>query len=96
MVIRNVTMLGDDREVGITSDQGWVPNYPESADAALQLVEWMRKKEWWPSMSEGADGWKAAFIHHGDWLRIEATADTFQLAVCLAFLKANNIEPKTL
>jgi len=99
MVIRNVTMLGDDREVGITSNQGWVPNYPESADAALQLVEWMSKPEngayfWSADYFTNSPKYTAAFISQKK--AFQMTADTFALAVCLAFLKANNIEPETL
>ena len=78
-----------------------LPNYPESADAALQLVEWM-EKEGWEVMSDNFNlkgqkkpKWHLSF-HKVDCPLASADAETFQLAVCLAFLKANNIDPDLL
>lgn len=90
-----------------------VPTYVSSADAALQLVEWMRKpengKHTWSAATSNQHGVPCiafAFcreIMHKDpnvqpfsSLYFTGNADTFALAVCLAFLKANNIEPETL
>jgi hypothetical protein len=84
-----------------TSGEGMrnLPAFTESADAALQLVEWMSKPE--------NGGWKCgrvmkkprehfAIFHKRISKKTDrkASADTFALAVCLAFLKANNIDPK--
>lgn len=90
-----------------------VPNYPESSDAALELVAWMAKpengKHTWSAGTSNQHGVPCiAFtfrreIMHTDPnvqpfqnLHFTGYADTFQLAVCLAFLKANNIDPETL
>lgn len=80
---------------------GWsfLPNYPESADAALELVAWMSKPEngeWWPDASHNYPDreWSFALTYGTD--VCHGVADTFPLAVCLAFLKANNIDPETL
>jgi len=80
----------------------WLPNYPESADAALQLVEWMSKPEnggWILESNFNGREWSAQLIEIIDgktnhW--ITKFANTFALAICLAFLKANNIEPDLL
>ena len=73
-----------------------LPNYPESSAAALQLVEWMADK-----MGKHVEltrtpnlRWIICVTNNGPVLHF--AADTFSLAVCLAFLKANNIEPETL
>lgn len=76
-----------------------VPNYPESADAALELVAWMAKPEngeWWPDASHNYPDreWSFALTYGTD--VCHGVADTFPLAVCLAFMKANNIDPETL
>jgi ABC-type glycerol-3-phosphate transport system substrate-binding protein len=81
------------------ADARVIPNYPESADAALQLVEWMSKPEngayfWSADYFTNSPKYTAAFISQKK--AFQMTADTFALAVCLAFLKANNIEPETL
>jgi hypothetical protein len=73
-----------------------LPNYPESADAALQLVEWMEDK-----CSVDVNFRHDVTVTFWDFANeslkvVEARADTFALAVCLVFLKANNIEPETL
>jgi hypothetical protein len=82
------------------ADARVIPNYPESADAALQLVEWMSKPEnggfGFSTTRSQKDGSWEVFFEHASWDAHCADAETFQLAVCLAFLKANNIEPKTL
>lgn len=75
-----------------------VPNYPESADAALELVEWMSKPE------NGGRSFYCDRLNDRSWnmsfcglkKQGNALADTLPLAICLAFLKANNIEPETL
>lgn len=71
-----------------------IPDYPESADAALQLVEWMDKKGNCCRSSNAGHCWWFQFscdnsVH-------TAEADTLPLAICLAFLKANGINPETL
>jgi len=79
-----------------------IPDYPESADAALQLVEWMSKPEnggWILESNFNGREWSAQLIEIIDgktnhW--ITKFANTFALAICLAFLKANNIKPETL
>jgi len=84
------------------ADARVIPNYPESADAALQLVEWMSKPEnggWILESNFNGREWSAQLIEIIDgktnhW--ITKFANTFALAICLAFLKANNIEPETL
>ena len=77
-----------------------IPNYPESADAALELVEWMAKPENGEFEYRASnDNWTPN-RHHFQFVNDEKSfdvfADTFPLAVCLAFLKANNINPETL
>lgn len=81
------------------ADARVIPNYPESADAALELVAWMAKPEngeCWPDASHNYPDrqWSFAFTHGTE--VCHGVADTFHLAVCLAFLRANNIEPETL
>jgi hypothetical protein len=75
---------------------GPVPNFPESADAALQLVEWMKDK-----CSVDVNFRHDVTVTFWDFANeslkvVGARADTFALAVCLAFLKANNINPEAL
>ena len=78
-----------------------IPDYPESADAALQLVEWMEKKGWevmadnFNLKGQKKPKWHLSF-RKVDCPIANADAETFQLAACLAFLKANNIKPETL
>ena len=74
--------------------------HTESADAALQLVGWMRKPEnggWDTQCSQWSrgKGWRVTFAkgEGKTYVGFIGTADTFALAICLAFLKANNIEP---
>jgi hypothetical protein len=70
-----------------------LPNFPVSADAALQLVEWMAKPE------NGGYNYRAcdtAVFTHGfgfvnDEHSFEATAPTLPLAICLAFLRVNKV-----
>jgi hypothetical protein len=80
------------------ADARVIPNYPESADAALQLVEWMSKPEnggWWVAQDNIVKGtWRVAFQNAEE--LFDGFANTLPLAICLAFLKANNIEPETL
>jgi ABC-type Fe3+ transport system substrate-binding protein len=76
-----------------------IPNYPESADAALQLVEWMAKPEngaylWFADSVTNRPKYTVSFISRKN--ATQATADTFPLALCLAFLKANGINPEAL
>ena len=78
-----------------------LPNYPASADAALELVAWMARPE------NGGYVLRADNIH-GEWRvetwttantpyrEVKVISETFPLAICLAFLKANNINPETL
>ena len=77
-----------------------VPAFTESADAALELVAWMAKPEnggfGFSANRLQKDGRWEVFFEHASWDAHFAQADTFQLAVCLAFLKANNINPETL
>jgi len=80
-----------------------LPNYPESDADALQLVEWMSKPEnggWDTQCSQWSrsKGWRVTFAkgEGKTYVGFIGTADTFALAICLAFLKANNIEPETL
>jgi len=85
--------------MGITRSIHDLPSFTESADAALQLVEWMSKPEngayfWSADYFTNSPKYTAAFISQKK--AFQMTADTFALAVCLAFLKANNIEPETL
>lgn len=81
-----------------------LPPYPEDANAALEIVEMMRERGWNATLENGMDGtWEALFhkpltddtprqhrgviqaeereIHYGP-------ADTLQLAICTAALKA--------
>jgi len=76
-----------------------LPNYPESAAAAIQLVKWMSKRGWILESNFNGREWSVSMIEILDgkanrW--ITKFADTLALAVSLAFLKANNIEPETL
>lgn len=79
-----------------SADARVIPNYTESADAALQLVEWMAKPEnggWWYE-SQGSTKHGFSFCKIGE--NRDAVADTIPLVICLAFLKANGIDPETL
>ena len=82
------------------ADDAHLPNYPESAAAALELVEWMAKSEnggfGFSANRFQKDGRWEVFFEHASLDAHCAEADTFQLAVCLAFLKANGIDPDTL
>jgi len=77
-----------------------IPNYPNSADAALQLVEWMSQPEnggWgFSSTRSQKDGSWEVFFEHASWDAHCSDADTLPLAISLAFLKANNIDPEAL
>lgn len=73
-----------------------LPRFTESANAALKLVEWMSDK-----MGKHVEltrtpnlRWIICVSNNGPALHF--AADTFPLAVCLCFLKANNIDPETL
>lgn len=87
------------KELGID-----LPDYPESVDAALELVAWMAKPEngWWfveinsdLSMAEHDQTWEVALMRMGE-KQVYGNSNSFALAICLAFLKANNIDPETL
>lgn len=75
------------------------PNVTESADAALELVAWMAKPEnggWWPTATHEFPNRKWLFTFSCTETDAHGEADTFALALCLAFLKANNINPEML
>lgn len=76
-----------------------LPNVTESADAALQLAAWMAKPEngaclWFADSVTNRPKYTVSFISRKN--ATQATADTFPLALCLAFLKANGINPEAL
>jgi len=78
------------------ADARVIPAFTESADAALQLVEWMSKPEnggWKFYADKYEELWAVGF--ESDSLAT-AAANTLPLAICLAFLRANNIDPETL
>jgi len=80
------------------ADARVIPNYPESADAALQLVEWMGKSEnggWRVTLFRAAE-WSVVFYTDQEGREFAGTESTLPLAISLAFLKANNIKPETL
>ena len=81
------------KELGID-----LPDYPESADAALELVEWMSKPEngGWTVVIDNNTRYWTVFIHSCGRKNHSDFSNTFPLAVCLAFLRANNIDPETL
>lgn len=85
--------------IGFGEDEEPIPNVTESADAALQLVEWMAKPEngaylWFADSVTNRPKYTVSFISRKN--ATQATADTFPLALCLAFLKANGINPEAL
>ena len=80
-----------------------LPRFTESADAALELVAWMSKPEnggWDTQCSQWSRGkeWRVTFAkgEGKTYIGSIGTADTFQLALCLAFLRANGIDLETL
>ena len=81
-------------------EDGVLP-FTESADAALELVAWMAKPEnggfkttmrhnekWWAGFHKGDQSWIGDNNYH--------CATTLPLAICLAFLRANGLNPETL
>lgn len=44
LIIRNVSFQGDDRMVGITSDQGWIPNYTGDLNAVQTALQYLGSK----------------------------------------------------
>ena len=78
-------------------EDGVLP-FTESADAALELVAWMAKPEnggWHSHFNNDLEDWRAWF-HHPKHDGQHGRADTLPLAICLAFLRANGIDPETL
>ena len=75
-----------------------LPNYPVSADAALELVAWMARPEngGWSILASNVTGKQFFSFVSTNAAAHTASADTLPLAICLAFLKANNINPETL
>ena len=50
VVVQNVTHQGDDRTVGISSDSGWVPDYPNDLNACHEMEKVLMEKgvnAWW-------------------------------------------------
>lgn len=45
VVIKNVTCKGDDRTAGITSDNGWIPNYYEDLNAMHEAENVLTKDD---------------------------------------------------
>lgn len=66
------------------------PNYPEDANAALTLCDWMSEHGWSKSYWQTGKG-PHNFVFHRGKDGFPATADTFAMAVCRAFLLANNL-----
>ena len=80
------------------ADARVIPAFTESADAALELVEWMAKPENGERtvVIDNNTRYWTAFIHSCGRKNHSDFSNTFPLAVCLAFLRANNIDPETL
>lgn len=78
------------------ADARVIPNYPQSAATALQLVEWMADKMGKHVQLTRTPNlrWIICVSNNGPVLHF--AADSFAIVVCLAFLRANNIEPETL
>lgn len=82
-------------------EEGVLP-FTESADAALELVEWIAKPEngGWQFSSDFAFAlpvqWNAYFYSMKSEAESHANNASLPLSICLAFLKANNIEPESL
>lgn len=69
-----------------------IPNYTQSVDAAMELVEWMKKNKgkcfrltWYD------ESWSAAFFGND---AFHANSDSPALAICKAFLDANQQTPQ--
>ena len=82
--------------MGITRSIHDLPNYPESADAALELVEWMNKKRAITTIEISGSICKVKLRTAETSQVFAEQAETLPLAVCLSFLKANGINPETL
>ena len=93
------TLSADDISSGPSHGRS-LPDYPESADAALQLVAWMSKPENGGFEYRASnDNWhpnRHRFQFVNDEKSFDSFANTLPLAICLAFLRANGIEPETL
>ena len=78
-------------------EDGVLP-FTESADAALQLVEWLNKKDIGAiiTIRIGGTVCRVEIITAETTQVFSAEADTLPLAICLVFLRANGIDPETL
>lgn len=66
-----------------------LPDYIASADAALELVKWLEAQGW--SVHVFFEGGKCTVELVAHTLTIDSEANTFQVAICLALLRACDI-----
>ena len=45
VVVQNVSYQGDDITIGISSDSGWIPNYPNDLDACHEMEAWLQNDD---------------------------------------------------
>lgn len=78
------------------ADARVIPAFTESADAALGLVAWLEKQGWDVHVFFEGGNCSIELLSHSQIPIISSEGKTFPLVACLAFLKANNIDPETL
>jgi hypothetical protein len=87
VIIRNVTFQGDDRELGIWSDKGWIPDYPNDlnamheAEIAADLYSYPRRERYLGRLQDiiNAEGTERPFMCATAAQRAEAFLKTLGL-----------------
>lgn len=68
-----------------------LPDYPTDANAVLTLCAWMKTQGWvWRANNDETHS-EVCFQFVNDEFAFESSADTLPLAICKAFLIANNL-----
>lgn len=65
-----------------------IPYFPTDANATLTLIEYLKKAGWRVSLSTETEGVYCCAANAGVPVLVQVIYDTFQRAVCIAFLKA--------
>jgi len=80
----NAVFFNPDKETKISQ----LPPFPTSADAAMQLVEFLKRNGWWCELRYNPKERSCIFWKPGNGFSHEKVSDTLPRAICLAFLKA--------
>jgi len=80
--------LPDSEGFNVMGGYKTLPNYPEDANAALEIVAMMRERGWDFHASNERNVWDASFLHRSLLHNNAACAPTLPLAICEAARKA--------